>query len=140
MNQGRLLNSVNSLMPTGINVCVFEAMPCSRGLIFVVSSGLVNNLGTHQLCLRVFIFAIKKRWLRILPNKSLTNANELTVCWRSNICVCEGASLHVINLNTDTFILAQSTFVRRFIVPTQTYISPTIEIFCLNHYILPLAG
>ncbi len=42
-----------------INVCVFEARPCSRGLIFEVSSGLVNHLGTHKLCLRVFILQLK---------------------------------------------------------------------------------
>ena len=36
-------------MFTGINVCVFEAKPCSQGLIFAVSSGLqtlVSYLGT----------------------------------------------------------------------------------------------
>ncbi len=43
-------------MFTGINVCVFETKPCSQGLIFAVSSGLVNYLGTHELCVRVFIF------------------------------------------------------------------------------------
>ncbi len=32
--------------------------PCLQGLIFEVSSGLVNHLGTHELSLRVFIFAI----------------------------------------------------------------------------------
>ena len=36
-------------MFTEINVCIFETKPCSRGLIFVVSSGLVNYLGTHEL-------------------------------------------------------------------------------------------
>ena len=55
---GRLYNTVNSLMFAGINVCVFETKPCSRGIIFAVSSGLVNYLGIHELCLRVFIFAI----------------------------------------------------------------------------------
>ncbi len=39
-------NTVNSLMFAGINVCVFKTKPCSRGLIFVVSSGLVSYLGT----------------------------------------------------------------------------------------------
>ena len=29
----------------GINVCVFETKPCSQGLKFVISSGLVNYLG-----------------------------------------------------------------------------------------------
>ncbi len=44
----------------GINICVFDAKPCSRGLIFAVSSGLVNYLLVyrHGLCLRVFIFVI----------------------------------------------------------------------------------
>ncbi len=28
------------------------------GLIFAVSSGLLNYLGTHELCLRIFIIAI----------------------------------------------------------------------------------
>ena len=32
--------TVNSLMFTGINVCVFETKPCLRGLLFAVSSGL----------------------------------------------------------------------------------------------------
>ncbi len=51
--------------------------PCSWGLIFAVSSGLVNYLGTPELCLRVFMFAILKR-SRNSPNKSLAN-NEFTV-------------------------------------------------------------
>ncbi len=46
----------------GINVC---------GSLF-----LVNYLGTHELCLWVFIFAIE-RWSRISPNKSLANINDL---------------------------------------------------------------
>ena len=37
---------VNSSMFAGINVCIFEAKPCSRGLIFVVSSDRVSHLGT----------------------------------------------------------------------------------------------
>ena len=36
--------TVNSLMFAGINVCVFETKPCSRGLIFVVSK--VSLVGT----------------------------------------------------------------------------------------------
>ncbi len=44
----------------------------------MVSSGLVNYLGTHELCLRVFMFAILKR-SRNSPNKSLANINEFTV-------------------------------------------------------------
>ena len=52
------VSTVNSLMFAGINVSVFETKPCLRGLIFAVSSGLVNYLGTHELCLQVFIFAI----------------------------------------------------------------------------------
>ena len=71
--------SVNLLMVvTGINACVFETKPCLRGLIFAVSSGLVDYLGTHALCLRVFIFAIY-RWSWISPNKSLANITEFTV-------------------------------------------------------------
>ncbi len=41
-----VLGAVNSLKFAVIIVCVFETKPCSRGLIFVVSSGLVNYLGT----------------------------------------------------------------------------------------------
>ena len=40
------LYTVNSLMFTGINVCIFETKPCSWGLIFAVSLGLVSCLGT----------------------------------------------------------------------------------------------
>ncbi len=36
----------------------FDTRPCSQGLIYAVSLGLVNYLGTHELCLRVFMFAI----------------------------------------------------------------------------------
>ncbi len=44
------IGTVNSLpvtwvMLAGINICVFEAKPCSLGVMFVVSSGLVNYLG-----------------------------------------------------------------------------------------------
>ncbi len=52
-----ILYTVYSLMYAGINVCVFETKPCSQGLIFAVSSGLANYL-VHELCLRVFTFAI----------------------------------------------------------------------------------
>ncbi len=45
-------------MFVGINVCVFETKPCLHGFIFALSSGLVNYVGTHELCLRVIIFAI----------------------------------------------------------------------------------
>ncbi len=65
-------------MFAGINVCVFETKPYSWGLIFAVSSGLVNYLGTHELCLRVFTFAILNR-SRNSPDKSLANSNEFTV-------------------------------------------------------------
>ncbi len=41
-----LAHTVNSLMFTGINVCVFETRPCSRVLMFAVSSGLDSYLGT----------------------------------------------------------------------------------------------
>ncbi len=37
---------VNSLMFMGINVCVFETKPGLLGLIFAVTSGLINYLGT----------------------------------------------------------------------------------------------
>ncbi len=40
------LATVNSLMFAGINVCVFVTKPCSWGLMFAVSSGLVSYLGT----------------------------------------------------------------------------------------------
>ncbi len=36
----------------------FYTRPCWRGLIFAVGSGLANYLGTHELCLWVFMFAI----------------------------------------------------------------------------------
>ncbi len=42
-------------MFAGINVCVFEAKPCSQGLIFADSSGLVTYL-VHELCLRGIYF------------------------------------------------------------------------------------
>ncbi len=70
-------NTVNSLMFAGINVCVFDAKPCLRGLIFAVISGLVSYLDTWIVCV-VFIFAIYM-WSRNSPNKSLTNINEFTV-------------------------------------------------------------
>ncbi len=37
---------------------MFAFLRHSRGLIFVVSSGLVKYLGTHELCLQVFIFVM----------------------------------------------------------------------------------
>ncbi len=42
-------------MFVGINACIFETEPCSPALTFTVSSGLVNYLGTHELCLCVLI-------------------------------------------------------------------------------------
>ncbi len=39
-------STINSLMFAGINVCVFGTKPCSRGLIFAVSLGLISCLGT----------------------------------------------------------------------------------------------
>ncbi len=51
------LNTVNSPMFAGIKVSIFGTKPCSRALIFAVSSGLVKFLGTYELCLQVFIFA-----------------------------------------------------------------------------------
>ena len=41
-NLASVSDTVNSLMFAGINVCVFEAKPCSWGLIFAVSSGPVS--------------------------------------------------------------------------------------------------
>ena len=35
-------HTINSLMSVLINVCIFETKPCLLGLIFVVSSGVVN--------------------------------------------------------------------------------------------------
>ncbi len=47
IDQSILLSiTVNSLMFAGINVCVFVTKPCSRGLMFAVSSGLVISVGT----------------------------------------------------------------------------------------------
>ncbi len=43
-------SAVNSLTFAGINICVFETKPCSRGLIFAVRSGLVSYL-VDKLCL-----------------------------------------------------------------------------------------
>ena len=37
-----LCNTINSLMFTGINVCVFETKPCSQGLIFAVSLHILH--------------------------------------------------------------------------------------------------
>ncbi len=51
-------HAVNSLIFAEINVCDFKTKSCSRGLIFAVSSDVVSYLCTHELCLRVFIFAI----------------------------------------------------------------------------------
>ncbi len=59
-------------MFAGINVCVFETKPCSWGLIFAVSSGLVSYLG--KLRLRF------KDGHENSPNKSLAKINEFTVC------------------------------------------------------------
>ncbi len=77
------VNTVNSLMFVGINVCVFEAKPCLRGLIFAVSSRLVSYLGTWIVCI-VFIWHLRFKdahelHLRYSPNKSLANINEFTV-------------------------------------------------------------
>ncbi len=55
--------TVNSLMLNfvDINACVFEPKPCLQGLIFAVSSGLVNYLGAwqHELCFWVFFRHLK---------------------------------------------------------------------------------
>ncbi len=58
-------------------------------LIFVVSSCLVNYLGTHELCLRIFMFVILKR-SRNSPNKSLANINEFTVYFNT---ICKNISV-----------------------------------------------
>ncbi len=42
--------TVNSFMFVGINICIFETNPCLWGLIFAISSGLVNYLGTRSRC------------------------------------------------------------------------------------------
>ncbi len=81
-------------MFAGINVCLFETKPCSRGLIFAVRSGLVNYLG-NELCLREFILRFKNAWSRNLSNKSLANINEFTdlvYCTKEHLCT---AKLHV---------------------------------------------
>ena len=44
--QAHAVNSLMFIMFMGINVCVFETKPCSRGLVFVGVSGLVNYLGS----------------------------------------------------------------------------------------------
>ncbi len=51
-------HTVKSLMFAGIKLCVLETRPCSQGLMFEVSSGLVSYLGTHEIFLWVFIFTI----------------------------------------------------------------------------------
>ncbi len=54
-----------------IDVCIFETKPCLPGLIFVVSSGLFNYLGTLIMFVGIYFL--------ISPNKSLANINEITV-------------------------------------------------------------
>ncbi len=49
----------NSLMFAGINVYVFETKLCSRGLIFVVISGLVNFLGTGIMFAGIYFCDLK---------------------------------------------------------------------------------
>ncbi len=55
----KLFTTINSLIFMGINVCVFETKPCSRGVIFVVSSGLDNYLATHELFAGIYFCDLK---------------------------------------------------------------------------------
>ncbi len=47
------------LMFVGINVDVFETKPCSRGLIFTISSGLVDYLGTWIMFAGIYFYNSK---------------------------------------------------------------------------------
>ena len=63
------LITINSLMFAEINVCVFETKPWLQGLIFAVSSGLVNYLCEH-LFLR---FNDGHEFRQISPSQTLMN-------------------------------------------------------------------
>ncbi len=43
----------------GINVCIFETELCSEGLIFAVSSGPVNYLGTGIMFAGIYFCDLK---------------------------------------------------------------------------------
>ncbi len=62
-------------MFAGINVCVFETKPCSRGLIFAISSGLVSYLGTYILFERDLFLRLKdgREIRQINPSQTLMN-------------------------------------------------------------------
>ncbi len=65
-------------MFAGINVCIFETKTCSQGLIFAVSSGVINYLGTSFMFPAIYFCDFNM--IAKIANKSLTNINEFTVC------------------------------------------------------------
>ncbi len=68
-------STVNSLMFTGVNVYVFETKPCSRGLIFAVSSGLVSYLSTKIMFVGYLFLRFKdgREIRQINPSQTLMN-------------------------------------------------------------------
>ncbi len=107
-------------MFAGINICI--------------SSGLVNYLGTHALCLRVFILRLKM--VAILPNKSLTNINKFQ--YRLHYAAESSASVydvgisfqHSVNWSTYCKFINSSTNIRKYYAETRIY--------CLLQYITVL--
>ncbi len=69
----------NSLMFAGINVCVFDTKPHVRRDQYLCLAQALLIIQVHELCLRVFISAIKDgRELRqINPSQILTNLQDL---------------------------------------------------------------
>ncbi len=82
-----ILLTVNSLMFAGINICVFEAKPCSRGLIFAFSSSLVSYLHTLSLFAGYLFlrFRDSRKIRQINPSKSLMNLQCIEILKNSLI-------------------------------------------------------
>ena len=66
-------NTVNSLMFTGINVCIFETKSCLLVLVFAVISGVVVYLYVNYVY--GYLFLRFKHVLRWSANKYLANIN-----------------------------------------------------------------
>ncbi len=68
-------------MFAGINVCVFETKPCSQGLIFAVSLGLVSCLGMLIMFAGYLFLQLKdSREIRqINPSQTLMNLQNFKI-------------------------------------------------------------
>ncbi len=86
--------TVNSLMFAGVNVCVFETKPCSRRLIFAVSSSLVGYLDTSIMFAGYLFLRFKdgREIRQINPSQTLMNLQYPKLDY---MCVLTNVVMHL---------------------------------------------